>query len=174
MGAPASLQLIHHHPGRIRVRADALRRDAECAARVRDGLRSASGVRRVLHDAFTGSILVEYEPGLVDPDALLRTALAAGGFDRLDDCAPRARDPREPVRRINGFAGALNDAVADLTGGRADLRSLVPAGLAAAGILSLLRRPVPARWDNLLVWSMQIFMSLNQDQLRGRSEPGAR
>src|SRR5919201_3453597 len=99
MGVPASLQLVHHHPGRIRIRAERLRRDRTCAASVREALRSMTGVRRVLHDAFTGSVLVEYEPGDVDPDVLLRAALDAGGFDRIDDCVQPARDPQEPVRR---------------------------------------------------------------------------
>jgi hypothetical protein len=172
MAQTTLLQLVHHHPGRIRIRADELRRDPARATQVRAALSALPAVRRVLHDAFTGSILLEYEPGSIDPELLLETALAAGEFDRIDDCVQPSHDPHDPVQSVVRMARGLNGVVADLTGSRADLRVLFPAGLAAAGFFSLLLRPLLPRWDNLLVWSMQIFLSLNPDTIRGhRGEP---
>lgn len=168
MAQATSLQLVHHHPGRIRLRAEILREDPSRVAQIRAALSAVSAVRRILHDAFTGSILLEYEPGSVDPNVLLKTALAAGEFDRIDDHVQRSRDPGDPVESVIRIARGFNGVIADLTGSRADLRVLFPAGLAAAGVFSLLSRPLLPRWDNLLIWSMQIFLSLNRDEIRAR------
>src|SRR5260221_9538254 len=84
------LTLVHHHPGRLRVRADAFREGAagppgappptagpggadeppgeglRPVDRVRAALDAEPGIAAFLHNPRTGSILVEYEPGLAD------------------------------------------------------------------------------------------------------------
>lgn len=137
---------------------------------MRAALAAFPAVHRVLHEPFTGSVLFEYEPGAIDPDVLLDAVLSAGEFSRIEDCVSPRNDPQDPVMHIVRAARGMNQVVADLTGRRADLRTLFPAGLAAAGFLSLLRRPIPPRWDNLLIWSMQTFLSLNSERIRGSRE----
>ena len=57
-----SLRLVHHHPGRIRMRADAFIDARELATRVMEALAAMPGVRGSQHTARTGSVLVEYTP----------------------------------------------------------------------------------------------------------------
>ena len=125
------LELVHHHPGRLRVRAAVLRNDAELAERVSNALEGMPGITRVTHNAHTGSVLVEYEPGLVEPDAIAeRIAATAQLISPFD---PRAAKPLfRPAGALIEGARELNAIAEELTGGRADLRSIVPAALAGA------------------------------------------
>ena len=84
---------------------------------------------------------------------------------------PPPTRPEDGVRAIAGAARTANRVVAELTLGRADLRTLVPAVLAGAALVQLFRRPVPARWDNLLWWSYSTLMTLNSE--RFSKSPGA-
>jgi hypothetical protein len=156
------LELVHHHPGRLRVRAEVLREDTDLAARVSSALDEMAGIRRVTHNPRTGSILVEYEPGLVEPDGIaLRIAETARLISPFD---PRAAKPVvRPAGTVIAGARTLNGIADELTGGRADLRSLVPAALAGAAAYSFVfgRGPRLPRWDNLLWWSYSVFSSLH-------------
>ena len=56
------LELAHHHPGRLRVRAEALIEALDLVQRIREALDATPGILSVTYTAQTGSILVEYEP----------------------------------------------------------------------------------------------------------------
>jgi hypothetical protein len=164
------LELVHHHPGRLRVRAEVLRDDAELAARVTGALEGMPGITRVTHSARTGSVLVEYEPGLVEPDAIAeRIAEAAQLISPFD---PRAAKPvfKPATALIDGTRG-LNAIAEELTGGRVDLRSIVPAALAGAAAYSFAfgKGPRLPRWDNLLWWSYSVFSALHARDIAGAS-----
>src|SRR5262249_4730306 len=116
----------------------------------------------------TGSVLIEYQPGLVDADLIIRRVAAAAGLDPPHDTeAPTRR--REPAIVAVEAARELNEIVYELTGFRADMRTLVPAGLAALAVYSLAyskegRLP---RWDNLLYWSYNTFSQLHRREIEG-------
>ena len=74
-----SLELVHHHPGRLRLRSAAFLDGDAAAARAREALLGSGTVRAVAHDPRTGSLLVEYEPGLSAPDAIVERAARAAG-----------------------------------------------------------------------------------------------
>jgi Heavy metal associated domain 2 len=156
------LELIHHHPGRLRVRAAALRDDGERFERLSRALDETAGILAVTHNPRTGSVLVEYEPGLVEPDAIaLRMAEAAELISPFD---PRAAKPVfRPAGAVIEGTRELNAIAHELTGGRLDLRSIVPAALAGAAAYSFAFGPGPRlpRWDNLLWWSYSVFASLH-------------
>jgi hypothetical protein len=161
------LRLVHHHPGRLRVRADVLRgEDSQAAADLRAALTGVAGVLRVVHSPFTGSVLIEYEPGQVEPDALLARASQAAGLDGVVDEASLPRDTSAPARNLAVGARVLNEVTRALSGGRTDLNLLVPAALFGAAIASFLKEPVLPRWDNLLWWSYSTFRDLNHDAVK--------
>jgi hypothetical protein len=178
-GAPAyapreALALIHHHPGRLRVRADAFRRrdgaDPDAVVRARTALDALPGVAQVVHNGRTGSLLIEYEPGLAQPEAILRRITDAAGLDMPPD-GPRPQG-REPAIVAIDSARELNELFAEVTGYRADLRGLLPAGMAALAVYSFAfgkdaRLP---RWDNLLYWSYNIFSQLHRREIEGSSD----
>ena len=171
-GAPEeALELAHHHPGRLRVRADSLRDDAariESVTRLLDG---APGVTRVVHNARTGSFLVEYEPGHTEPEELVAQIAKAAGL--LSPFDPRARKmPVQPAMALIDGVRGLNEITNQLTGGRADLRVVVPAALAGLAAYSFSREKVRLpRWDNLLWWSYSIFTALHENDVLHPTAP---
>jgi hypothetical protein len=171
VGAPReALLVIHHHPGRLRVRAEAFR-EGDAAARARAALDAEHGISQVSHNPRTGSLLIEYQPALADPEAILARVAAAAGLDLPGEEAILRR--REPAIVAIDAAREVNDLVHELTGYRADLRALIPAGMAALAAYSFAyhkdeRLP---RWDNLLYWSYNIFTQLHRREI-DRSDPG--
>lgn len=165
------LELVHHHPGRLRLRADALIGSGienNVADRVRSVLDAAPGVRSVRHNARTGSLLVEYDPGVTDANALVsKIANAAGlGAPLSPDEARRSR--RSQARRTIDLAREANALTYELTGWRADLRLLAPLALAGAGVYSLVRNKPNARlpkWDTLLWYSYSVFTALHAREI---------
>jgi hypothetical protein len=171
---------VHHHPGRLRLRADALRAGSDEAAddagalamRIRDGLEAMPGVARITHNARTGSLLIEYEPGHAEPDAIVaRVAELADLVSPFDPAAHTWRRTSAAEVTIEATR-ELNAIVYELTGWRADLRTLAPAALAALSAYSFAfnKEPRLPRWDNLLYWSYNIFSALHQREIQKLKE----
>lgn len=170
---PAPLRLVHHHPGRLRVRADAFLGDAAVFEVVRAEVSTIAGVARITHNPGAGSVLVEYIPGLADPDDIVdRIARAAGLGEVLDDVTARTRrrDPAEGVARavrgVDGVVRLLGDE-------RVGLGLAVPAALASAAVVSLAlmdRKDLMPRWDNLLWWSYSLFRDWNERAIAATDE----
>jgi hypothetical protein len=163
--AREALQLVHHHPGRLRLRAIAFENDVERVERVRARLDAIPGIVSFEHRATTGSLLVVYQPGLVEPDVIVAAIAAAADLD-----LPREerRDPDKPALIAIEVGREINAAVADLTGARADLKTLVPGSLAALAAYAFVQQRgerLP-RWDNLLYWSWSIFRDLHRDAFK--------
>ena len=166
------LGLVHHHPGRLRVRADVFR-EAEVAERVRAALDVEPGITAVAHNVRTGSMLIEYQPGLADSEAILSRIAATAGLDMPSD---ELTAGKKPALVAIDAAREVNELVSELTGEQTDLRSLVPMGMAALAAYSFVyhkdaRLP---RWDNLLYWSYNIFSQLHRreiDAADGPAEP---
>jgi hypothetical protein len=160
----AVLALIHHHPGRLRVRAEAFRDDAAVEL-VRLALDAETGISSVTHNAKTGSLLIMYQPGLAQPETILRIVAASANLEMpLDD---GRITPREPALVAIDAAREVNEMVYELADRRVDLRSLVPAGMAALAAYSFVFHPdtrLP-RWDNLLYWSYNIFSQLHRREI---------
>jgi Heavy metal associated domain 2 len=175
----AVLELAHHHPGRLRVRSDALRGGPpdsatnERLARIRTALDGMIGVRSIRLNASAGSVLVEYEPGAVDPNALIDVVAHSADLEAPPaDDEPATRGAR-PTRRLIDAARELNDWIERLTGGRADLRALIPltmTGLSAYSFLIHENDRLP-RWDNLAYWAFSLFQSLHASEIADREGP---
>ena len=159
-----ALQLVHHHPGRLRVRARAFERDPSLVDKIRERLDAVTGIIAVEHGARTGSLLVRYEPGLIEPDVIVAHIAQAADLD-----LPREerRDPARPALIAIEAAHELNAAVEELTGRRTDLKTLVPAAMAGVAAFSWWKNAdsrLP-RWDNLLYWSYSIFRDLHRREI---------
>jgi hypothetical protein len=156
-GPRPKVTLVYHHPGRLRLRGDALVHGTSFAARMRDAVSGLSGVAHVAHNATSGSLLIEYAPDRTDADAILG-ALADAGV-RLE-ARPRQRDAS---RALVGAARGLNTQVDDATRGLADLHGVVSFALGIGAVTSLVlgRQSRWPRWDNLLYWSYTFFRDVH-------------
>lgn len=72
---------LHHVPGRLRLRVPAIKRNEHHARTVGSVLRETDGVLRHEVSSVTGSVVVHYAPGRLDPQRLI---------DRLRELAPPA------------------------------------------------------------------------------------
>jgi hypothetical protein len=171
--AAEALRLVHHHPGRLRLRSPALVGDDAAAARVRAAFAGSTAVQRVAHDGRSGSLVIEYEPGLADPDAIAARAAQAAGLPLAFNGAERPDRPHAEwfVEACRG----LNASAYELTGRRLELRTLVPATLAglSAVLLVVGKGPRLPRWDSLAYWSVTIFAMLHVQEMSGAA-PGSR
>lgn len=136
--------------------------------RIRSVLDGTPGVRNVRHNTRTGSLLVEYDPGMADANALLtRIANAAGLGEPLSPRDAR-RSRRSHANRAIDLAREANALTYELTGWRADLRLVAPMALAGAGIYSLVRNQPNSRlpkWDTLLWYSYSVFTALHAREI---------
>jgi len=172
------IEFVHHRPGRLRVRSDALFADAEDSplrvARIREAITTVHGIRSVAYNGRSGSVLVEYVPGDVEPDAVVDAIGRAAGL-------PIARQPeddraRRPslAERILAFGREIDARTAALTGGRADLRTLVPgAMLGMAAFSFVVKKERLPRWDNLAFWAFTIFNNLHGGAERRPTHDGS-
>jgi hypothetical protein len=141
--------------------------------RVRAALDTEPGISEVTHNARTGSVLIEYQPGLTDSETILALIADAAGLDMPSD---EDLPPKKPALVAIDAAREVNELVADVTGQQLDLRSLVPLGMVALGAYSFVygKDRLP-RWDNLLYWSYNIFTQLHRREIeraeRARTEP---
>ncbi len=173
------LRLIHHHPGYLRVRAAVFvdsEDDAPALAALRGAAESAPGFRRFAHNPKTGSVVLEYTPGAVDPDDLLDRSAKAAGFGGVEHRISRKHDREELVSAFLGAVKSANRVVRKATGGRADLRELVPAALAVTSLASFVlheRRGRLPSWDSALYRGYIIFMDWHGREVKKREEAGA-
>ncbi len=78
---------MHHVPGRMRIRSEAVKGNEPRALEAERLLRAVAGVRSVRANTVTGSIVIEYQPGLADLAALAQMLHERGFF------AERLRSP---------------------------------------------------------------------------------
>jgi hypothetical protein len=105
---------LHHVPGRLRLRVPAIKRNEHHARAVGSVLRETDGVLRHELSSITGSVVVHYAPGRLDPQQLI---------DRLRELTPAAPGtalvswqpvsaPRRPAVGERGLAQQIGKALA--------------------------------------------------------------
>jgi hypothetical protein len=103
---------------------------------------------------------------------ILRVAGAARLGPPLDEREARRRRPAD-LRWLVNASRDLNLAAGELTGFRADLRTIVPAALVGAAIVCFIAgagQRVP-RWDNLVFWSLSLGARFFREELARATRP---
>jgi len=101
----------------------------------REKLPTLDGVQSVEVNAATGSVLVCYRVGQVEPELLFAALVRLLGLEEELDQTPRPGI----VKELRSFVDSLNRVVHDRTGGLLDFTSALMIVLAAVGITKLLR-----------------------------------
>jgi copper chaperone CopZ len=91
--------LAHDIPGRFRVRIPAIKGEQGSAAEIEARLRQVPGVRTVLANPITGSVLVEYQP----PATSMRGVLQSSGL--LETAAGEIRSAVPAARHVKPALG---------------------------------------------------------------------
>lgn len=163
-----ALALVHHHPGRLRLRAALFRERSELAVAVRSTLERLPGVVAVTHALPTGSLLIEYDPRAIEPDAIVSAVTTSGNLSPPLSTTERRRHETSPAVVAISAARKLNALAGELTFGHADLRLMITTALAGGSVWSWLREREAdrlPRWDNLLYWSFNTFVTLHRSDI---------
>ena len=173
-----ALCLLHHHPGYLRIRADAFfhaKEDDPIVTAARTAAERAPGFRSWLHNPKTGSVVLQYEPGAVEADDLLKHVAKCAGFRDVEIFTRTKMNRQEVVSRFLDSVQTVNRAVDRLTGGRADLREVGPVALAALSVVSFILNDNRGRlpqWSSALYHSYRVFMHWHRPEVRTRERIG--
>jgi hypothetical protein len=68
--AAFAVNLVHHLPGRLRLRSAALKGNARAGEDIKGRLAAIAGLRSVTANPETGSLLLEYDPAVIAPSRI--------------------------------------------------------------------------------------------------------
>ena len=168
----ATATIAHQLPGRVRLRLPRAQRGVSLMERVRAALDALAGVRRVVTDTLTGSILIEHDrqgislhdiaTALRGAEVVLETGAEAADAVEHAVTAPPA-PPVAVAQTVAETVRGANRQVRTLSAGLFDLRLLAPLALATIGIVQwrrsgtgILPPPSTALW-----YAFSLFMTFN-------------
>jgi hypothetical protein len=132
----AEADIVHATPTRTRLRLQPRDRGKGGLARIRAVMEKQPGVKAVRVNESTGSVVVEHDRGAASGGgfaaALGDVGIILHGLEEGDVGAPGEHS--EAAETVENAMRDLNRRVALATGGRVDLKVLLPAGLIGAGI----------------------------------------
>jgi hypothetical protein len=122
-----------------------------------DAVARLAGVRSVTWQPRTRGLLVLYDPGAVEPAALVDAVAEHADVDVADE--PSASDRYPPLTALLARPVAtLNQRLHHASRGRADLRGLAPVLLVAWAAAELLRgRGTALSWSSALWYAHGLF-----------------
>ena len=155
-------ELVHHSPGRLRLRIRDARRNPDFLERVRQALWPIDGVRGVDISPATGSVLVRYagDEELMEP-AVAQCGREEGLFD-LRTSAPEP--PTELSQTFRNAAHQVNEVLRASTSGSADLRELFPIAVALYAFFKVDRTRGAPLWLSMLFFSFSAYQELHDDE----------
>jgi copper chaperone CopZ len=165
MGSENGARIVHRSPGRLRVRVERARHDAEHVQRIVERLSSVPGVTRIETRPDTGSVLVLFEPSRFDEEHLASAAREADLFqlsvEPSEASEPQEAQPRGGIGRA--FWERANVAMNQRSQGPLDLRTLLPLALAVWALRQILtERPVVRTpWYTLLWYAWGLYTKFN-------------
>jgi Heavy metal associated domain 2 len=156
----APLAVVHDIPGRLRLRLPRGTTTAELAAVVG----RQPGVIECRWAARTRSLLIQYQPGVTSPSALVEAVAAHSGAAPEPRPGPAPAPVSRPplARAIATSLAELDQGVARATRGALDLRLLFPLALAGWALREILRGQAGAlAWSSALWYAHGLFRDYN-------------
>jgi hypothetical protein len=81
---------IHNVPGRLRIKIPVIRHNPANGLAVQALLMPLEGVERIQLSGLTGSVVINYDPQVIDPQALIDLLARNGYFDESKVISPEA------------------------------------------------------------------------------------
>ena len=171
-------RVVHHLPGRVRVKLDKRELTPDVLARIEQTLASVPGIHECTANPRTGSLLVRYDADSVDLAELVRLS------DAADVVATDARarqawsDDRDGkpehwstwAHAIHTRFAALDRRLRVASGDRFDLKMVMPMAFGVLAIRQVVTQAgslAPIPWYVLLWYAFDSYMKLH-----GQSTPG--
>ena len=170
--------VIHHIPGRVRVKLPKAKGDARLLEEIRHSIAPLHGVKRVNINAATGSVLVHYDPDVHEDfhehlsahaERTEMFALRPPEITEADKIAEKIEaeaeflaEHSESARAIVNTVKHLNEHVKQATGNAVDLKVLLPLGLAVYAFFKLGSEVSTPLWVTLGIFSFNSFVRLHR------------
>lgn len=169
--------VVHHIPGRMRIRVPFLKGASAYAQQINEVLLPVEGMRQVDFSPITGSVLLHYDPekhedfskGLAE--YILRTMGVSLVLAMTDGPASSAKDSdvlvapvnsdTEAGREIKQFFSRINKEIRTATSDAFDLKTALPVGLGIYALLKLGSAMTTPLWVTLGIFSFTSFAILN-------------
>jgi hypothetical protein len=168
------LRLVHHHPGYLRIRSGAFIQpedDSLVVTAAQTAAETVPGFRSWSLNPKTGSVVLEYEPGTIEADDLLKHIAKSAGLRGVESSTSNKMNRQELVSTFLDTVQGVNKVVSQLTDERADLRELVPVALAAISVVAFMLnedRGLLPFWSSALYHSYRVFMQWHRPEVRTR------
>lgn len=159
-----SADLLHHIPGRMRLRIPGAKGNAAKLGNIQHSLADLPGVRRVDTNSMLGTIVIQYDPTLFTgftaqlADYATEHQLFAIGGQNAGPCISEAG------RSVRGFLGTLNRAVQDAMGNAINLKELLPLSLILYAFLFVDKAIASAQWLNWVQFAIESYVDLHDDE----------
>lgn len=160
------VDVVHASPGRVRVKLPREAFGTPTLDRAEEALRGVDGVHEVRVSPASRSVVVSYDPAVLELPALL-AAVARAGVTILPAVPAGGPNTHERYlgRQVNKLAGSANQRVEGLTGGTIDIRLLVPIGLGVLAAREIMRGGLHAApWYTLLWWTFDSYLKLRRPE----------
>jgi hypothetical protein len=160
------VSVVHSSPGRVRLRVRREDLNAPALLHAEQAIIALPGVFGVRKNSLARSVVVSFDPGAIGLDDLLDAVTRVGiAIEPLVE-SPAMRLPDHPLdESITEVFRSADERVRERTRGKADLRTLVPVGLAVLAARELLAgRLAAAPWYVLLWYSFSSFVSLRKSE----------
>lgn len=170
-------EVIHHIPGRMRIRAPFLKGAVDYGQQVKQLLLPIEGLKQVEFSPITGSVLLHYDPQLHEgfTGQLTKYVQRAMGMNLITSAANGAATSPDTsngivtsalgdtklTREIYSFFNRINKDIKDATKDGVDLKSLLPIGLGLYALLRVGSAATTPLWVTLGIFSFTSFAILN-------------
>ena len=166
---------VHAIAGRARFRLSWLHtaRQPGEAERIADDLARLPGIREVLVNPFTGSLVCLFDPDRLDVSAILielgrmtgGEVVERGRSESVPRAAQRRDGPGEVARQVTQVFKDLDDEILGATNGKLDLGTAATFAFVGAGALSVAfgNKLSSPPWFNLAWWGLRTFMLFEAD-----------
>jgi hypothetical protein len=175
MPGERNVQLVHHVPGRTRIRLNWLREEPEDARRIANELAERPGLLEIRVQLHTGSVLCLHDPAL-GAEAILREIQRVTGVKTIMQPGQQRPPPPAAAARRGSAVGhhtleLFRDLDRDLhraTEGKLNLSTLAVttfAGVAALNVVTTGELPLPP-WYSLAWWSFRVLWTVEREAHR--------
>lgn len=156
--------LLHHVPGRVRLRLPFAKGDITTLRRIQQSLASLAGVTQVHSNPTLGTMVVRYDRSLSGIFAGALASYAAEHELFALPCANLENCVSETGRSVETTLGALNRAVQQATGNAISMKELLPLGLCAYAVLFVDKAAAAAQWITWIQFAFDSYIDLHEKE----------
>lgn len=160
-------EVLHHIPGRMRIRVPAAKRDSERLEEIRSSIEKLPGVVDVSANSGLGTLIIHYELAAFG-EAVQRITEHASKADLFLLRPPPDEDDEPPVsnldRAVDQFVGKVNRILQAGTGQAVNLKEIFPFGIILYAVLFVDQAIAASQWLSWLQFAFSSYLDLHDGE----------